>query len=136
MQWLLILFLALDLSSIKTDPNLERRSDRALDNANSALDAARDAYTAGDAAKTQAELDEVGESVDLAYQSLVETGKDARRSSKFKHAELKTRELMRRLDGLRQTFNFDDRGLVDKVRDRVAQVHDDLLKRIMSKKKR
>jgi hypothetical protein len=133
---LISLALLLDLGSVKTEPNLEKRSEMALDYANSALDQARDAYTAGDVAKTETALGELRESVELAYQSLEETGKDARRNPKFfKRAELKTRELLRRLDGLRQTVSFDDKALVEKVRDRVVEVHDNLLKGIMSKKK-
>lgn len=137
MHWVLVTLLlsAFDLGSIRTEPNLERRSELALDYANAALDQARDSYSIGDLTKTQASLDEVRESVDLAYQSLEETGKDPRRSSKFKRAELKTRELLRRLEGLKQTVNFEDRALVEKVRDRVAEIHDSLLKGIMSKKK-
>jgi hypothetical protein len=135
MYWLLVI-LAFDLTSVRTEPNLERRSELALENANSALDEARDAYNAGDVSKTANALDEVRDSVDLAYHSLEESGKDARRSPKFfKRAELKTRELMRRLDGFRQTVSFDDRALVEKVRDRVSEVHDSLIKVIMSKKK-
>src|SRR5579862_4283096 len=113
MHWLLITLLAFDLAAVRTEPNLERRSDLALDNANAACDAARDAYNAGDAAKTETALDEVEASVDLAYQSLQETGKDARRNPKsFKRAELKTRQLLRRLEGLRDSFAAADRALV------------------------
>jgi hypothetical protein len=137
MHWLLIVFLALDLGAVKNEPNLERRSDRALDNANTALDSARDAYSAADLAKTQSALEEAGESVELAYHSLERTGKDARRSpGPFKRAELRTRELLRRLEGLRESFSVADRQTVDRVRDRVAEVHDDLLKAIMGKKRK
>lgn len=137
MHWVLVTLLlsAFDLGSIRTEPNLERRCDLALDYANMALDQARDSYGVGDLSKTQASLIEVRESVDLAYQSLEETGKDPRRSSKFKRAELKTRELLRRLEGMRQNVSFEDRPLIEKVRDRVAEIHDNLLKGIMSKKK-
>ena len=136
MQWILVLALALDLTSVKSEPNLQKRSERALDYANSALDAARDAYKDGDAEKAQEQLQEVRESVDLAYQSLSETGKDPRRDPKFfKRAELRTRELLRRLEGLAQTMSFLDRPNVDKVHERVSEVHDNLLNGIMSKKK-
>ena len=60
MHWLLIAVLAFDLGAVKSEPNLERRSDRALDNANTALDAARDAYSAADLDKTQSALKEAG----------------------------------------------------------------------------
>jgi hypothetical protein len=136
MSWVLVLVLALDLNTVKQEPNLERRSDLALEHANEELDAARDAFNANDLAKMQATLAEITDSVDLSYQSLLDTGKDARRSPKFfKRAELKTRDLLRRLDGLEQVVDVDSRAAVDKVRDRVSDVHDNLLKSIMSKKK-
>jgi hypothetical protein len=136
MQWLLIVILAFDLASIKTEPNLEKRSELALDHAGAALDEAREAYNSGDVAKTELALGEVGDAVELAYHSLADTGKDARRNPKFfKRAELRTRELMRRLEGIRETVSYQDRAMVEIVRDRVAEVHDDLLKGIMSKKK-
>lgn len=135
MHALLILCLAFDLAAIRTEPNLERRSDLAMANASSAMDAARDASEAGDMAKIKAALEELRDSVDLAYQSLVDSGKSARRNPKFfKRAELKTRELMRRLEGLAQAVDADDRVVVESVRDRVSKVHDDLIHDIMQKK--
>jgi len=139
MFWLLVFFLApgfnADLTSVKAETNLERRSDLALDYANAELDQAREAYNEGDAAKLQAALDDTRASVELSFQSLEETGKNARNNKYYKRAELRTRELLRRLDGLRDMMGFEERSLVEKVRDRVAEVHDDLLKGIMSKKK-
>jgi hypothetical protein len=136
MQWLFIVILAFDLASIKTEPNLEKRSELALDHAGTALDQAREAYNSGNLAKMELALGEVGESVELAYHALTDSGKDARRNPKFfKRAELRTRELMRRLEGIRETVSYQDRALVEMVRERVAEVHDDLLKGIMSKKK-
>jgi hypothetical protein len=132
---LLIFCLAFDLAAIRLEPNLERRSERALDNASAAMDTARDASAAGDTPKIKAGLEELRDSVDLAYQSLVDSGKSARRNPKFfKRAELRTRELMRRLEGLAQAVDADDRVFVEKVRDRVSKVHDDLIQDIMQKK--
>ena len=136
MSWLLMLVLALDLNSVKQEPNLERRSDLALDHANEELDTAREAFNASDSSKMQSALEEVTESVNLSYQSLLDTGKDARRSPKFfKRAELRTRDLLRRLEGLERSVDLDSRAYVDQVKDRVSEVHDNLLKSIMSKKK-
>jgi hypothetical protein len=135
MHALLILCLAFDLAAIKLEPNLERRSERALDNASAAMDTARDASSAGESEKVKAAVEELRDSVDLAYQSLVDSGKSARRSPKFfKRAELKTRELMRRLEGLAQAVDAEDRVFVVSVRDRVSQVHDNLIQDIMQKK--
>ena len=136
MQLILVLALAFDLASIKSEPNLEKRSELALTNANMALDSARAAYNRGDLDLTQSNLDEVRESVDLAYESLSDTGKDPRKDKFFKNAELRTRALLRRLEGLGETMSFADRGIVEKVRDRVSEIHDDLLKGIMSRKKK
>lgn len=135
MQALMILCLAFDLAAIRLEPNLERRSERALDNASSAMDLARDASTAGESEKIKAAVEELQDSVELAYQSLSDSGKSARRNPKFfKRAELRTRELMRRLEGLAQAVDSDDRTVVESVRDRVSKVHDDLIKDIMQKK--
>jgi hypothetical protein len=99
------------------------------------MDAARDASSAGESEKVKAAVEELRDSVDLAYQSLVDSGKSARRSPKFfKRAELKTRELMRRLEGLAQAVDAEDRVFVVSVRDRVSQVHDNLIQDIMQKK--
>lgn len=132
---LLMMVLAADLASVRSEPNLERRSEMALDYANQSVDAARDAYNAADAAKMQAALAEAQEAVDLAYQALSESGKNPRNNKYFKRAELRTRELVRRLNGLAQTVDVDDRDPVNKIRDHVAEVHDNLLQGIMSKKK-
>lgn len=135
MQAVLILCLAFDLASIKLEQNPEKRSELALENANAVMDAARDASSASDAQKVKIALTEVADSVELAYQSLAESGKNARRSPKyFKRAELKTRELMRRLEGLAQAIDPQERPFVEGVRDRVSKVHDELLQEIMQKK--
>jgi hypothetical protein len=136
MHALLMICLAFDLAAIKLEPNLEHRSDLALQNASAAMDAARDASAAGDTGRIKGSLEELRDSVDLAYQSLVDSGKSARRNPKFfKRAELKARELMRRLDGLAQAVDSDDRGFVESVRERVSKVHDNLIEDIMEKKK-
>ena len=142
MRWLFIAAMSIqmyaaDLASIRQEPNLERRSQLAIDYANSALDAAHNQYQAGDTAKTEATLGDVGASVDLAYQSLLDTGKEARRDPKFfKRLELATRQLMRRIEGMAESMGYQDRPAAEKLRDRVAVIHDDLIKAIMSKKRK
>ena len=137
MTWMLALLLLADIDSIRNEPNLERRSELALVNAGTAMDAARDTYRAGDVAKTQAALGEVGASVDLSYDSLVEGGKDPRKHPKFfKNAELKTRELLRRLEDMQRAVSMEDRAMVVKVRDSVSDIHDKLLSGIMTKRKK
>jgi hypothetical protein len=116
-----------DLSHIRSEPNLEKRSGLALQNALAAYQATRTAYDAGDADSVRSSIDEIEESVKLAYNSLRATGKNPRKSSKlFKKAEADTRDLMRRLDGLQQRMEVQDRALLDGVRELVQGVHDHL----------
>ena len=136
MQWVLILAFAIDLGAVKSEPNLEKRSELAIQNADTAVTTAREAYNGGDLEKAQTALTEVDQSVELAYDSLVDTGKDPRKSSQFKKVELKTRALLRRLEGLRDTFSFSDRPAVERVQTHVSEIHDNLVNGIMSKRKK
>lgn len=127
----------LDLKQIQAESNLEKRSKLALEHASAVLQAARDAYNSGDNQKTASLAAEVQESVELAAASLKQTGKDPRRSPKwFKHAEIETRDLVRKLDTFQQDMSFSDRPMLDKVKEKVQQVHDDLLLGLMEGKKK
>ncbi|HUA85748.1 MAG TPA: hypothetical protein VMB85_17935 [Bryobacteraceae bacterium] len=132
----MILLLAVDLNAIKSMPNLEHRSDMALDYADTALDNAHDDYAVGDIAKWRSEMGEVRDAIALSFESLEQSGKNARNDRHYKRAELKTRELLRRLDGARDDVSFDDRAVLDQVRAKVSEIHDALLQSIMSKKKK
>jgi hypothetical protein len=136
MLWVAVTLLAIDLAGARQEPNLERRSELALENAGAALGYVRDAYQAGDLDKTKLEASEVEESVTLAYDSLAGTGKDPRRDPKFfKRAEMTTRQLLRRLDGVIESMSVQDRAILLVVRDRISDIHDELLNGIMKKKK-
>ena len=54
-----------DLAGVKAEPNLEKRSRAALENAERALRDSRKAYQDGDFQQTKVFLDEVRESVEL-----------------------------------------------------------------------
>lgn len=124
-----------DLQKVKAEPNLERRSKLALDNAEEALKVARDAYAKGDYAQVKARAAEIADSVELADTSLRDTGKNPRKSPKwFKRAEIVTRNLLRRLDAFQQEMNVSDRPLLDPVKRKVQQVHDSLLLGVMEGK--
>ena len=73
--------LAGGLKQALAEPNLEKRSKLALENANAAYQAARSAYDTGDNEKVAAAAAEITESVDLAYTSLMKTGKDSPQKS-------------------------------------------------------
>lgn len=116
------------LAAIKAEPNLEKRADQALAHANEMVDEARKDPTA-------AALGEIGESVDLCRDSLIGTGKSPRKSPKaFKKAELATRQIIRRLENLRQDLAATERAGVEKLIGHLHDVHDELLDGIMRKK--
>ena len=135
MQWLVILALALDLGAVKSEPKLEKRSELALQYANSALDSAKTFYQEGRFEQTQAALGEVGAAVTLSYDSLLATGKNPRKSSgAFKNAEKATRELLRRLVGFKDSMSVVDHPVLEPLMENVKEVHDHLLSGIMSGK--
>lgn len=132
----LVIFLLLaDLGAVKAEPDPNKRSELALMNAEEKLDAARQAYKSGDEAAQAADIQEVGDSVALCYESLEQTHGAPRKSRYYKRAELRVSALMRRLSGFRDEVNFDFRPKVDAVLKKVSDIHDELLSDIMSKKK-
>jgi hypothetical protein len=126
-----------DLDSIKAEPRPERRAEMALGHAELALKSAQEAYLVkGDIKRTSAALEEVSESVQLAHAALKETHKNPSKSPKhFKRAEIKTRELLRRLADFREQMSVEDRDLADKTRTVIQKVHEELLEGIMGGKK-
>ena len=126
-----------DLKKALAEPDLEKRSKLALDNAFAAYQAARDAYQKGEMEQAQAGIEQIEQSVDLAYQSLSDTGKNPRRSPKyFKAAELSTRDLTRRISSFQDQMSYSERPMLDKLKARVQQVHDELLLGLMEGKKK
>jgi hypothetical protein len=126
-----------DLKAALAEQDLERRSDLALANAPVALKAARQAYDAGDNTQVAADVAEIEESVELAYKSLEQTGKNPRSHPKwFKKAEIETRDLLRRLETFQEQMSYADRNLLDNVKTRIQQVHDDLLVGLMEGKRK
>ena len=126
-----------DLQRSLAEPNLEKRSQLALENAAAAYKNARAAYDKGDLDAVSAAIKEIQESVDLANTSLKNTGKDPRKSPKwFKRAEITTRDLLRRLDSFQQEMSFSDRPLLDACKAKVAEVHDELLVGLMEGKRK
>jgi hypothetical protein len=135
MHWVAILALAIDLGAVKSEPKLEKRSELAIQFANTALDSAKAAYQEGRFENTQTHLSEVKDAVTLSYDSLLATGKNPRKSSgPFKKAEKATRELLRRLLGFRDSMSVVDHPVLDPVVEDVKGVHDQLLTGIMTGK--
>jgi len=121
-----------DLKHAMAEQNLEKRSKLAMENAKAAYQAARDAYSKGNLDQVKAYAEEIQQSVDLAYQSLEQTNKNPRSSPRyFKSAEQETSDLVRRIGGFQQDMSYEERPMLDKLKARVQQVHDDLLMQLM-----
>src|SRR5690349_15467627 len=72
-----------DLRRARAESNLEKRSGLALQNAAVVCKSVRSAYEAGETGQVASGAAEIEESVQLAYDSLIATGKDPRRSPKW-----------------------------------------------------
>ena len=125
-----------DLAKARAQPNLERRARLALENAALQLRLASQANKSGDWAKTKEALTELGESVDLAYLSLKQTGKNPRNSGQFKNLEVKTRGLLKNLEEFRRTLDFEQREELAPLMEHLRQVQDEVLLSVMTPKKR
>jgi len=132
---LLIFFAFADIGAIKAEPDLNRRSEMALMNADDKIDEAREAYQAGNEAAEKAAIQEVAESVMISYDALEQTHTAPRKSKYYKRAELHVSALMRRLNGFRDEVSFEFRPSVEAALMKLSDVHDELLADIMSRKK-
>ncbi|MBI2687533.1 MAG: hypothetical protein HYX27_14565 [Acidobacteria bacterium] len=117
-----------DLAAAKAEPNLERRSEKALIAAGEIVTAMRTELDRNGLEKIKEQLTEFQAAVDLSVDSLKATGKNARKSPKyFKRAELRLRELNRRLETFRRDLSLDDRPVLDGVTEHVGKRIDELV---------
>lgn len=124
---------AADLQLAKSEPNLEKRSRLALSNADQAVSEAREAYGKEDMKTVESRLAEVRDSVELAQAALAATGKKPGRSpGPYKYAETKSRELLKRLEGLKQEMDSSERPMVEPVQNRIQEIHDAWLDGILT----
>ncbi len=128
--------LTASLASVQAEPNLEKRSRLALDNADRAYQQARLDMEGGKQDAATADLKEVEDSVALAQSALEQTHQNPSRKPKnFKYAETRTRDLLRRMKGWEDSLDAADRPLVEPVRDKIQEVHDSWLTGILGKKR-
>ncbi|HVT92095.1 MAG TPA: hypothetical protein VHD76_04580 [Bryobacteraceae bacterium] len=119
--------LAADLGSVKAEPDPNKRSELAIENANAALDEARVASQAGDEAKLNAALREISESAEVCYGSLKASGEKPHRSKYYKRAELRLRKLLRRLSGFVDELPLEQRAPAAEAQQAVQTIHDRIL---------
>jgi hypothetical protein len=124
------------LEHVRKEPNLVKRSERALAFADSSMARARQIVRdSGSRTELFDVLNQTVEALDLSLRSLRETGKKASKLSKqFKRGELRSREIVRQLTDISVALNIDDRPEAEKLRDRASLVHEEFLLGVMSGK--
>jgi hypothetical protein len=121
--------------AVKAEPNLEKRYWAALDAGQKALDEARVAMNAGAGAELLGKAKEAGDCVEYAMESLEAMGKHPSQNGRnYKRAELRTRDLLRRIDTLAKDAGIDEREAVQVVQKRIGAVHDKLIEGVMSRR--
>lgn len=124
------------LDQIRADQNLEHRAHSAIEYAAYAERNAEAAYSRGDMKAVAAELKNMADAIELANQSLEQTGKSAlRHPAPYKFGELKTQEMLVRLGDLEHKMDVDEREVLSAPMSKVQEIHDAWFDGIMSKKK-
>jgi hypothetical protein len=124
------------LDSIRAEADLIKRHERALLFSEDSLRRAKAlATTGGTRADLAAALADFAESAELSLQALRETGKPSKKLTKhYKRGELKTRDFTRKADDLLRALPYEDRDAAEKIRDRVAMIHEEYLLGVMGQK--
>ncbi|MGA3027602.1 MAG: hypothetical protein ABSF98_22810 [Bryobacteraceae bacterium] len=136
-MFLLAVASADQLDTVKSEPDLNRRAELAVDQADRDLDAARQSWQNGDWTKTQAALTNLKQAAELAGASLEQTDKQKapRNNRHYKTVELKMRNLIRRVDAFRLEVDYDQRDAVNQVETRLQELHDKILDAVMTKRR-
>ncbi|MEJ1929834.1 hypothetical protein WDZ92_06075 [Nostoc sp. NIES-2111] len=125
--WWLVLVWAAALWAQEVDP--EKKYMPAFAAAHQAIDASRAA------GMDKQELEKAAGEVEKVLRILEETGKPPYKNAKhYKKAELKTREILRRIDTLLRDAGVEERESLQNAHDRVQRVHEKLLEGVMMKK--
>jgi hypothetical protein len=118
------------IEELRTERDPARRSDKALILADQAFDDARGSYGKGDIHKGDAQLDEMTVALRECVGSL-EAVHHA--SGHYKKAELRVAVLQRRLKGLLDDLDAEDRGWAEFTERKLDEIHDQLLAGVMKK---
>jgi hypothetical protein len=124
------------LDQVKAEPNPERRARAAIDYAAVAERNAEAGFDKADMANLESELKNVEASIDMAREAFAASGKTpGRNPGPFKYAEMHSRDLLIRLGDLEQRMDAGDRGLIERVKTKIQEIHDVWFEGIMGKKK-
>jgi hypothetical protein len=142
MTVLLMLFLLLaapalvSLDQVKAEPDPERRAKAAIDFAATAERNAEVAFTDGNVQNVVAQLKIMKESMETTRDSLVASRKTPGRNPQlYKYFELRSHELLIRLEDFERRMSFEDRDVVAVTKARVQEIHDFWFDGIMGRNK-
>lgn len=126
-----------ELEVVRKEPNLEKRSEKALDVASAAMKRARTiVQDAGTRTELSAALAELQAASELALQALKDTGKPPKKLGRqYKKGELRTRDLLKQLEDLIKAVGFEEREPAERVRDALTRIHDEFLLGVMGQSK-
>jgi division protein CdvB (Snf7/Vps24/ESCRT-III family) len=126
-----------NLADVRSEANLERRAELALDNAHTAIDRAREFAKAGEYDKLHQQVIEVQESVELCQESLEAAGKDPRKNVRqFKKVEMRIHQLTRRMKGFADEVSIEDKPAIEKVANRLDEINDEIVGDMFGRKKK
>jgi len=113
----------------QSERNLYKRVEKGLEVADGQLDEARKIYREGDPYKAQEQLKTALDTAMEAYQMIVDSGEDMRRrAGRFKKMEIQVRGIYRKLEDYHMQVDILDRGPVDRTRETLGKMQDNLLK--------
>lgn len=116
-----------ELKATEHDP--ARRSEKAIELADSAFDNARDFYNKGEFHKGDAQLDDMTKALNFCVESL----QQAHKAKYYKKAELRVALLQRRMESLLEDIDVQQRGWAEQTGRTLDQIHDKLLTGVMNK---
>jgi site-specific recombinase len=117
------------ISEIRAEHDPAKRSEKALNLADAAFDSARELYTKGDIHKGDAELENMMTALEECLSSL----DTAHKARYYKKAEINVAVLQRRLQGLLDDIDLQQRGWAEYTQRKLDQLHDKLLDGVMRK---
>ncbi|HKD07810.1 MAG TPA: hypothetical protein VKB79_18065 [Bryobacteraceae bacterium] len=124
------------LDEIRAEPNPEHRARVAIAFGAAAERGAEVAYSKGDMSGVESALKTMASAIELAQQSLQQTGKSAlHHPGPFKFGELRTQDMLTRLSDLDKKMEPDERPVLEAPRAKVQEIHDQWFDSLMSKKK-
>lgn len=124
------------LDQIKTEPNPERRAKAAIDFAAAAELKAESAFSNSNLQDMAAQLNTMKESMEMTRDSLVASRKTPGRNPQlYKYFELRSHELLVRLEDFERRVSLEDRDLVAVPKAEIEEIHDFWFEGIMGRKK-